>query len=240
MKIIEKDNINQEYLSNIFIQELQTPLCVQSATLKCLFEQTKDKMNSKDYNLMGLVLNSCNYLKNLIENYCLLKKIQQKGYKPNYEKFDFRELSNVIKSDFESLSSYYKLSFDFEIKNEIIMRADKFFLFLAIENLLFCTLNNAGKNTSIKVKIRIKKEEIQFFIKTQKPYSVFQDINDFFEFYDFTKYYIAAKTVKNNFAAINNCLMVSMTKEIIHAHFGRFFFQTLTNDANVLGFEMPV
>ena len=240
MKIDEKGNAADSF-AHIFINELQSPLYAQSSTLSSVLSSIKDNINPNDFDLIELSLNSCNYTKNLIENYWFCQKTEKEPYKPDYDTFDLIEIFNGIKRGFEVLSKYYELDFKLNSKDRLLIRADKFYFSLAIENLLFFVVNNAGKNTSINIELREKRGKFQFFIKMKNSNIYFQDCSEFFEYYDYERVCaLFENSSSKSGIKISSCLMVSMAKEIIHAHFGRFFFQNLIDNVNVLGFEMPV
>ena len=221
---------NEEYLAKI-IHDLKTPAAAQVCALESLLKTTAQKFSQEETDLIELTLNSCNYMKQLIDTYLYVFKLNYQKLILNYEKFNLADLINEIIFELKILLKYNQLKIEISLAEDIELRADKLQIKRVVENILSNSIKNAHKNTTIKISVHKYKNEICFEIKNQGDYIEEKIIKEIFNKY---------KSYSSIYSRPGVGLGLYLSKEIIHAHFGRMIAQSSCSGINIFGFYLPI
>jgi K+-sensing histidine kinase KdpD len=217
-----------EFLAKI-IHDLKTPAIAQINALESFLDTSSDKINSEEKELIELTLNSCNYMQKLIDTFYSVHRLNYENIKPVYKCFDLREVIANTLINYNILLKYSNLNFETTGEKEAIINADEMQLKIVVENLISYSINSAFKNSTIVLNLKKTKSDIIFEIKTQSPFIEQENLKDIFENLDSQKF--------NNTA---DSLGLYLSKEIIHAHFGRMIAKSFEDNINILGFGLPI
>ena len=224
-QIIKKE----EYLEKI-IHDLKTPATAQICALESLLKATDSKFSKKELDLIELTLNSCNYMKNLIDTFLNVLKLNSQKLSLNYTKFNFNELVKEVISEVNILLKYNELLLEITSDNEIILHADRLQIKRVIENILSNSIKNAYKNTTIQINISKIGAEVCFEVQNNSPYIEPEILKEIFNKY---------KTHCSFYNKPSIGLGLYLSKEIINAHFGRMIAKSFADDINIFGFYLP-
>lgn len=218
-----------EFLAKI-IHDLKTPTIAQIKALESFLATSSGKINEEERDLIELTLNSCNYMQKLIEIFSAVYKLDYEQINLNYEKFDIIELINNTIKELSILLKYYDLKIEFPYNGELIVNADKLQIKRVIENLISNSINYAQKNTTVYINTFSKKGEVTVEIKNNSSYIEPAVLKEIFEKY---------KTFASCYNRAGVGLGLYLSKEIIHAHFGKMIAKSYPDDINIFGFVIP-
>jgi len=219
----------EKYLIKI-IQEFKTPAIAQSCALEALLETAKQKFSKDELELIELTLNSCNYMRKLIDTFLNVLKLNLEKLSLKYTKFNLVELLNEVLDGLNLLLKYNGLKVELKCKKEVIINADSLQIKKAIENILLNSIKNSCKNSIIEINIEIFKNEILFEVKNKSPYIEEELLNGIFN--KNKKQISVLKNPSKEFG-------LYLSKEIINAHFGRMLAKSDSDNTNILGFYLP-
>lgn len=213
------------------IHDLKTPIIAQITALESFLATASNKISQEEKDLIELTLNSCNYMRKLIDVFNSVYKLSFENLKLHYEKFNITELVDESLKELGILIKYYELNISFKNHKEIIVSADKLQMKRVIENLLSMSINYAFKNSQIQISQRILNNNLIFEIKNKSPYIEPQILKEIFQKY---KSHI---TLYNKNAA---ALALYLSKEIVKAHLGLIIAQSNPDNTNIFGFQIPL
>ena len=226
MKVrIKKD----EFLAKI-IHDLKTPTIAQIKALECFLNTCSDKFSQDEIDLIELTLNSCNYMYKLIDTFNSVNKLNYEELVLNYEKFNFVQLVEDTIKELKILLKYYNLIINFKYNQEIVINADKLQIKRVLDNLISNSINYAFKNSIIYINAESKKGELFFEIRNESHYIEPKILKEIFEKY---------KTYSSNYNKAGVGLGLYLSKEIIHAHFGKMIAKSYPDNVSVFGFVIP-
>lgn len=218
-----------EFLAKI-IHDLKTPTIAQIKALECFLTTCSDKINQDEKDLIELTLNSCNYMQKLIDTFSFVHKLNYEELVLNYEKFSLIELiKNTIK-ELNILLKYYNLKIELKYDEEIIINGDKLQIKRVLDNLISNSINFAFKNSIIYINVDTKRGDTTVEIKNNSPYIEPKILKEIFEKF---------KTYPSNYNKAGVGLGLYLSKEIIHAHFGKMIAKSYPDNINIFGFIIP-
>ena len=220
----------EEYLTRI-IQDLKIPALAQVSALESLLKSVEPKYSTEEVDLIKLTLNSCNYMKKLIDTFSNVYKLNCSKLTLNYDKFNLVELLKEVINESEILIKYNELGIELTSDNEITVNADKMQIKRVIENIILNSINSSYKNTTLQIKIAKFKNEVCFEVKNKSNYIEPNILKEIFDKY------------KNNSSLYNRPsvgLGLYLSKEIINAHYGRMIAKSYIENINVFGFYLPL
>lgn len=226
MKIQTKKD---EFLAKI-IHDLKTPTTAQIKALESFLATCSDKINEEEKDLIELTLNSCNYMQKLIDTFGSVYKLNFENIILSYEKFSIIDLINKTIQELNILLKYYNLKIEFKYNNDIIVNADRLQIKRVLENLISNAINYAFKNSTIYIQTELKKGEVTFEIKNSSHFIEPKILKEIFEKF---------KTHPSNYNKAGVGLGLYLSKEIIHAHFGKMIAKSYPDDVNIFGFVIP-
>ena len=218
-----------EFLAKI-IHDLKTPTIAQIKALESFLSTSSDKINEEEKNLIELTLNSCNYMQKLIDTFSMVHKLEYEDIILNYEKFNFNELIKKTVSELNILLKYYNLKVEFICNEEIVVNADKLQIKRVLENLIANAINYAFENSVINISAKLSRGDIIVEIKNNSNFIEPKILKEIFEKY---------KTYPSNYNKAGVGLGLYLSKEIIHAHFGKMIAKSYPDNINIFGFAIP-
>lgn len=218
-----------EFLAKI-IHDLKTPTVAQIKALECFLTTCSDKINQDEKDLIELTLNSCNYMQKLIETFSSVHKLNYEELILNYEKFNLIELIKNTIRELNILLKYYNLEIKLKYNEEIIINADKLQIKRVLDNLISNSINYAFKNSIIYITAETKKGDVTVEIKNNSAYIEPKILKEIFEKF---------KTYPSNYNKAGVGLGLYLSKEIIHAHFGKMIAKSYPDNVNIFGFIIP-
>ncbi len=227
--IMKIQNQKDDFLAKI-IHDLKTPTIAQIKALECFLTTCSDKFNQDEKDLIELTLNSCNYMQKLIETFNFVHKLNYEEIILNYEKFSLISLIENTINELKILLKYYNLNVKFKYDEEIVVNADKLQIKRVLDNLISNSINYAFKNSTIYISVESKKGETSIEIKNNSPYIEPKVLKEIFEKF---------KTYPSNYNKAGVGLGLYLSKEIIHAHFGKMIAKSYPDNINIFGFIIP-
>jgi len=222
--------LTDEYFAYI-MHDLKFPAMAQVCALKSLLNNSKVKFDSDEKDLIELTLNSCNYMKKLIDIFNSIYKLNTDKLVLNFTKFNISELIVEVTNEINILLKYNNLKLEMSLDDSIVLNADKFYIKYAIENIISNCIRNAYRNTIIKINVSLFKNQMIFEVKTNSKC---------FDEYVFKEIFNKSKKYAAQFRRSGIGLGMYLSKEIIHAHFGKMIIKSYNDDVNALGFYLPI
>lgn len=155
------------YIATI-VHDLKNPIQAQVISLKMLRNENLGILNDKQKELIDIILESCNYLKQLLKTMLEVYKLETGVVKLNNEDINIDKLIQNSIKEIAAFSSYKKVSIEYvnTIKNQIIS-ADKILIRRVISNLLNNGINYSKMNSQFKIELEEDSERIYLkFIST--------------------------------------------------------------------------
>ena len=221
--------VNEEYFEKI-VYDLKNPAIAQICALKTLLKTSEHKFSKEEQDLMKLTLNSCNYMKNLIDSICTVLKLRSQKINLNYEHFNINEIILDLLDELNILFKYNNLKLQTTLENNIEVFADKTNIKKVMENILHYAIKNAYKDDIIAIELYKEKNNLLFKAKYKGV-----------PFDDNLTYKIFNNNKLSNplFSKGKLTLWLYLSKEIINAHFGQII--AISNDNyNIFGFSIPL
>lgn len=221
---------NDEYLTSI-IHDLQTPTIAQIQALQSLIRTLEKKISNDEADLLELTLNSCSYMRQLIETFSMVNKLDHERIKLIYEKFNLTELIDEIVFECKILFKYYNLKVEFNKKDETIVFADKNQIRTVVEHIISNAINQAFKDSTIIINIKKNKNDVSFEVKNSSLYIEPEVLKEIFE---------KKKVHNSSYSPAGVGLGFYLCREIINAHFGKMVAKSSVDNINVFGFVIPL
>ena len=218
-----------EFLAKI-IHDLKTPTIAQIKALESFLATCTNKISEDERDLIELTLNSCNYMQKLIEIFGSVYKLNFEELSLSYEKFNLINLIQNTINELKILLKYYNLNIEFNFNNDIIVNADKLQIKRVLENLISNAVNYAFKNSTININAELKKGNVTVEIKNNSYFIEPKILKEIFEKF---------KTYPSNYNKAGVGLGLYLSKEIIHAHFGKMIAKSYPDNINIFGFVIP-
>ncbi len=207
-ELSKTEELKRDLLANVS-HDLKTPLTM----IKAYAEMVRDlsyKDQEKRENHLNTIIKETDRLNLLVNDILDLSAIQAGGSKLNKEKFDLSEMIKEIINRFNILSQKegYKFIFDY---NTCIVYADKKRIYQVIYNLINNAINYTGKDKTVTIIIKEKKETYLVEIKDSGDGIKKEDIDHIWD-----KYYHNSKKHKRN--EYGTGLGLSIVKNILQSH----------------------
>ena len=212
------------------VHDLKSPLNAEINILNALLKEEYGKMNDEQKEMLKLLLESCEYLTNLIKN--VLDGYRCKNFVMKSEKLNLLDLIKTVCKGNEYLAGNkgQKIVLNFSGENFNIY-GDK----LQIERVIFNLFSNAVtyglKNSIISVDIGQKNNGIHFSISNKSGKIDKKDLKNLF------KQFEVGENSKYN--PLSTGLGLYVSKKIINSHHGKIYAKLNKDNIYTVGFYLP-
>jgi len=223
-------NNNSEYLNTI-LQNLKIPIVAQIEALKIFLSDYTNHLTQDEKDTIKLVLNSCNYTYNILDEINILKKTLNEKIHPNYSRFNIANVIQEILEDLNITLKYHNLNIIQNFPKELILNADKTKIKKVINNLLSNIIKYANQNSNITIYAKEIRNEFKFEIQYKSHNFSIEEIEKLFKEFDFNE---------TSFELFILNLDFYLSNEIIKTHFGKINITNKVDKECILGFTLPI
>lgn len=211
--------------------DLKTPVMAQIRALDLVLKGVCGEINDDQKELIGQVRSSCHYIFEMISTLLTTYKYEEGVKKLDYAEFNFDALVGECCNEISYLLEEKKQKICINNDDAIsLIHADKLEIKRVVTNLISNAISYSGKEAQINISIGGNPEEIIFSVKNQGEFIPEKELKRLF-----------GKFVSNasKYKKIGFGLGLYLSKQIISAHSGEVFAQSVENDGNTFGFKIP-
>ena len=165
-KVMESEKMKDEFI-NIAAHELRTPIQPILGLTDIMYSKVKDEDQRE---ILDIIIRNAKRLKRLTDNVLDVTKIESQSLVFNKEKLNLNTvISDVLKEYVNKniTQEMAKIVYDFKLKNDIIVEADKDRLSQVIHNLLDNALKFTYYNQMIYVIVTLHKDKEQVIVSVK-------------------------------------------------------------------------
>lgn len=208
----EIDKAKEQWIANIS-HDLKTPLSSIKGYAELLKGEVYDISTDDAKRYGGIILNSSNYIQELVNDLSLVYKLKNKVLPFNLKEENITRLLQEIVIDILNNSKYSEREINFNYGTEkIILNCDKKYIKRALSNFIVNALEHNPIDTIVNVSIEEKEQLIEVNIKDNGQGIDEEELKHIFD-----RYYRGSN---KNSASNGSGLGMAIAKEIIEGHQG--------------------
>ena len=165
-KVKESEKMKDEFI-NIAAHELRTPIQPILGLTDIMYSKVKDEDQRE---ILDIIIRNAKRLKRLTDNVLDVTKIESQSLVFNKEKLNLNTVISDVLKDYVNKNitqEMAKIVYDFKLKNDIIVEADKDRLSQVIHNLLDNALKFTYYNQMIYVIVALHKDKEQVIVSVK-------------------------------------------------------------------------
>ena len=234
MRDINTEKLAQEQ-KETFVEtlthDLKTPTLAQIKAIDLILGGYNSEFSEEQKELLNLTKESCNYMLDMISNLLYTYKYENNDYILELESCDIKnlveescfELTNLLSENNNTISIHGK-------ENKYISTCDRVQIKRVITNFLNNVISCACKNSTIDVELVKINDTIDVKITSNSMYINPSVLENLFNNYP---------SNATKFNKIGISLGLYLSKQIITAHGGKVYAQSLQDNKNIFGFIIP-
>ena len=221
-------NQKDDFVENL-AHDLKSPVFSQINALKLLLNDSKNRFEENQLEILNSILASNIFMKNMILNMLTGFRQRKQGVLPDYTSVNIYE---AICSTIESIKHLFvqkqqKIHYTFDCKSPYC-ECDEIKIKRVISNILTNASNYSPEGSVIFIRV-YNNEALLVFEAVNEGH--IENIEDAFKIY---------KTGRNSKSYCSNGLGLFISKRIIEEHAGKIFAVNLKDNRVMFSFEIPV
>lgn len=228
--------LETEECKNTFVatiaHDLKTPTLAQISALDLLLNNTFGQLTAEQREIVVQIKNSCKYMSNLIFTILDTYLFDNGQIKINYKQFSIQELVTETISEISNLliEKNQKLIVN-SINDNLYLMADRFQLKRVLINFFANAITHGNSDSKIEVDINLENSNIKLSVKNKAKYLPKEELS---ELYQKFKTKNVSKSTKHGMG-----LGLYLSKQIIDAHNGQVFAESLPDGTCIFSFILP-
>ena len=210
----------------ILNHDIKTPLHAQIQTIKMVVDEKFGKLNSEQKKILSEILNSNNFMLEIVSNALFLMRYENEKPELKLEKIDVKNEINTCVEILKNYAGEKSQNIVVKAKDNIKINADKILIQKIILNLLTGSISNAFENSSIEISVKEYRKKITFQTKNKSVYMTKEKLSSLFQ----------EKKSLSDFNQLGMSLNLNIAKKLIKAHNWEIVAKSKKDNSTVFGF----
>ncbi len=159
---LEKNRLIKQQMTSSIAHELKTPVTSVIGFLETILDDPDISPEQQKY-FVEKANAQATRLSDLINDIVILNKIEEAGENFAFENINFKEISDEIKEEFQSLLDKKKMTFEVVSDENIQLKGNRHLVLAVFRNLMGNSIKYAGENKSIRLNIYHEDDNFYYF-----------------------------------------------------------------------------
>ena len=210
----------------ILNHDIKTPLLAQIQTISMILDEKFGKINNKQKEILSEILNSNNFMLEIISNALFLMRYENEKPKLKLEKINVKDEINTCVEMIKNYAEEKSQNIIVKAKDNIKINADKILIQKIILNLLTGSISNGFENSNIEITVKENRRKISFSTKNKSVYMTKEKLSSLFQ----------EKKSLCDFNQLGMSLNLNIAKKLIKAHNWEIVAKSKKDNSAVFGF----